>query len=69
MLNNDFLRYDYRVSHNYYFNEKSADFLFKKLKLKTFIKQVFKNMILIIYWNMLKLEKKSKTIKKFTTRE
>ena len=35
MLNNDFLRYDYRVSHNYYFNEKSADFLFKKLKLKT----------------------------------
>ena len=38
MLNNDFLRYDYRVSHNYYFNEKSADFLFKKLKLKTFVK-------------------------------
>ena len=37
-LNNDFLKYDYRVSHNYYFNEKSADFLFRKLKLKTFVK-------------------------------
>ncbi len=38
ILNNDFLKYDYRVSHNYYFNEKSADFLFRKLKLKTFVK-------------------------------
>ena len=38
ILNNDFLKYDYRVSHNYYFNEKSADFLFNKLKLKIFVK-------------------------------
>ena len=38
ILNHDFLKYDYRVSHNYYFNEKSADFLFNKLKLKIFVK-------------------------------
>ena len=38
LLDKDFLKYDYRLSHNFYFNEKSADFLFKKLKLKIFLK-------------------------------
>lgn len=31
---NNFLKYDFRLSHNFYFNEKSADYMFKKLKLK-----------------------------------
>ncbi|MGL3827319.1 methyltransferase domain-containing protein [Candidatus Pelagibacter communis] len=38
LLDKDFLKYDYRLSHNFYFTEKSADFLFKKLKLKIFLK-------------------------------
>ena len=34
LIDYDFLKYDFRISHNFYFNEKSADFLFKKLRLK-----------------------------------
>ncbi len=33
-LNKHFLMHDFRESHNYYFNEKSLDFLFKELNLK-----------------------------------
>ena len=39
LLGYNFLKYDYRVSHNYYFTETSADFLFKKNKLKIFLKK------------------------------
>lgn len=38
LIDYDFLKYDYRTSHNFYFNEKSADFLFKKLSLNIFHK-------------------------------
>ena len=31
LLGNKFLKYDFRTSHNYYFSEKSCDFLFKKM--------------------------------------
>ena len=34
LLNKIFLKDDYRTSHNYYFNQKSLDFLFKKMNLK-----------------------------------
>ena len=39
LLGYNFLKYDYRVSHNYYFTETSADFLFKKNKLKIYLKK------------------------------
>ena len=35
---NNFLKYDFRLSHNFYFDEKSADYMFKKLKLKVISK-------------------------------
>lgn len=38
LLGINFLKYDYRLSHNYYFTEQSADFLFKKNKFKTYLK-------------------------------
>ncbi len=34
MIGVDFFKFDYRISHNYYFNEKSLNYLFKKCKLK-----------------------------------
>jgi len=34
LLNNIFFKDDYRTSHNFYFNEKSLDFLFNKLNYK-----------------------------------
>lgn len=34
LLGNKFQTFDFRTSHNYYFSEKSCDFLFKKLNLK-----------------------------------
>lgn len=34
VLNQIYLRKDYRISHNFYFSEKSCDFLFKKNKFK-----------------------------------
>lgn len=32
------MKYDFRLSHNFYFDEKSADYMFKKLKLKVISK-------------------------------
>ena len=37
-LKSKFQIYDFRTSHNFYFSEKSADFLFQKLKLKILVK-------------------------------
>ena len=37
-LKSKFQIYDFRTSHNFYFSEKSADFLFKMLKLKILVK-------------------------------
>jgi len=34
MLGDNFLKYDFRLSHNYYFSEQSCDFLFKKAGFK-----------------------------------
>ena len=34
VLNKNFLKYDYRSSHNYYFSEKNLDLMFKKLNMK-----------------------------------
>ena len=34
MLNKKFLNYDFRLSHNFYFSEKSCDFMFKRARLK-----------------------------------
>ena len=34
----DFLRFDFRLSHNFYFNEKSLDYIFKKLNMKVVYK-------------------------------
>ncbi len=34
MLGNSFLKYDYRISHNFYFGEKNLDLFFKKLNFK-----------------------------------
>jgi len=38
-MGNEFLMYDFRSSHNFYFSQKSADFLFNKLGLKVIIKK------------------------------
>lgn len=38
VLGKKYLKYDFRTSHNFYFSEKSSDFLFKRLKLKVFKK-------------------------------
>ena len=40
-INKNFLKHDFRESHNYYFNQKSLDYLFKKLKLKVINKVGF----------------------------
>ena len=42
LLGHDFLKYDFRNSHNYYFSEKNLDIIFSKLKFKT-IKKVGMN--------------------------
>ena len=34
MLNEKFLKYDFRLSHNYYFTKKSCDYLFQKTNFK-----------------------------------
>ena len=39
LLGKKYLKFDFRTSHNYYFSEKSCDYLFKKLKLKTIFKK------------------------------
>ena len=41
LLNKDFLKFDYRTSHNFYFSEKNLDLLFKKLKFKIYLKKGF----------------------------
>ena len=41
LLGNDYLKFDYRISHNFYFSEKNLDMLFKKLKFKIFSKSGF----------------------------
>lgn len=38
LLDKQFLKYDFRTSHNYYFSEHSCDYLFKKLNLKIIYK-------------------------------
>lgn len=38
LLGYDFLKYDFRLSHNYYFDESSLDYLFDKLKMKIIFK-------------------------------
>ena len=38
-LGKKFQKFDFRTSHNYYFSEKSCDYLFKKMKLKIEIKK------------------------------
>ena len=42
LLGDNFLRYDFRSSHNYYFSEKNLDLLFSKLNFKT-IKKIGMN--------------------------
>ena len=34
LLGKSFFKYDYRISHNFYFSEKNLDLLFRKLKFK-----------------------------------
>ena len=35
----DFLKFDFRLSHNFYFNEKSLDYIFKKSNMKVVYKE------------------------------
>ena len=42
LLGDNFLRYDFRSGHNYYFSEKNLDLLFSKLNFKT-IKKIGMN--------------------------
>lgn len=41
LLGKSFFRYDFRISHNFYFSEKNLDHLFKKLNLKIIKKDGF----------------------------
>lgn len=41
LLGKSFFKYDFRVSHNFYFSEKNLDLLFKKLNLKIIKKDGF----------------------------
>jgi len=38
-LGKKYQKFDFRTSHNYYFSEKSCDYLFKKMKLKIELKK------------------------------
>ena len=41
LLGKSFFKYDFRISHNFYFSEKNLDLLFKKLNLKIIKKDGF----------------------------
>ena len=49
LLGKSFFKYDFRVSHNYYFNEKNLDLIFKKLNFKILKKEDITNIHLITF--------------------
>ena len=62
LLGNKFLKYDFRTSHNYYFSEKSCDFLFQKMGLNI----IYKNGLQEYSINhLIEFLKKGKRVKKY----
>ena len=59
-LGDDFLKDDYRTSHNYYFNEKSLDYMFQKIGLKTLKKTGLQEYSLNNFASYLKFRKRPK---------
>lgn len=67
MLGHNFFKYDYRVSHNFYFGEKNLDMLFKKLDLKVVKKVGFNEYSLNHLLNYINVRKRvpAKGLKKY----
>ena len=61
------MKYDFRLSHNFYFDEKSADYMFKKLKLKVVSKSGLQEYNANHLITFLKNFKRTKKIKKIFT--
>ena len=59
-LNDIFLKEDYRTSHNFYFNENSLDYLFKKVGLKTINKSGLQEYSINNFLSYLKFNKRPK---------
>lgn len=69
LCGNNFLKYDFRLSHNFYFDEKSSDYMFKKLKLKTVSKSGLQEYSLDHLITFLKTSKRTKKINKMFTKK
>lgn len=59
-----FLRDDFRTSHNFYFDEKSLDYIFSKLGLKILIKKGLQEYSINNFISYLKLKKRPKNLTK-----
>ena len=59
-LNDIFLKDDYRTSHNFYFNENSLDYLFKKVGFKTIDKSGLQEYSINNFLSYLKFNKRPK---------
>ncbi len=64
MLGYNFQKYDFRSSHNFYFCEKSLDYLFKKTNMKIISKQGFNEYDIDHLFCYLKTKKRVKTYEK-----
>lgn len=65
----EFLKYDFRLSHNFYFNEKSSDYLFRKLKLEIVHKSGMQEYDINHLLSFLKNFKRTKKIKKIFSKK
>lgn len=65
----NFLKYDFRLSHNFYFNEESADYFFKKLKLKVIKKTGLQEYSPDHLFSFLKKHKRTNKIDKIFTKK
>ncbi len=64
-----FLKYDFRLSHNFYFDQISADYFFKKLKLKIVKKNGFQEYDANHLFTFANTLKRSTKVKKFFSKK